>query len=348
MTYSFTLERYKPGGSNRYTCPSCGKRKCFSRYVNTETGNYLDENVGKCDHENSCGYHYTPKAYYLDHPKEKEYVQSRPSHIINKVEQKKEIKKPIAYIDRKYVEQSHKPASQFMKWLQKSIDRPADIERVFNEYQLGATRDGGVIYWQIDIYDNIRTGKVMHYWSNGHRISDREDYAKFLGITNNASVLTPTYFIHSTLIKQGILPKDTIISQCFFGEHLLKERHDDIICLVESEKSAVICSIFYPQFVWIATGGGGALSLDKLKVLKGRKVIVYPDSGEYEAWLKIMKETEGISYSVVKDLETYPSNTDIADLIPSPALDSNSTDISEQETEIPDDIFCINKDPCPF
>ena len=58
--YKYTLSKYEAGGRNRYTCPRCGQRKCLSRYVDTDTNEPLEYNVGKCDHVNSCGYHYTP------------------------------------------------------------------------------------------------------------------------------------------------------------------------------------------------------------------------------------------------------------------------------------------------
>ena len=57
------------------------------------------------------------------------------------------------------------------------------------------------------------------------------------------------------------------------------------------------------------------LNADKCKVLKGRKVIVYPDSGKLDEWTEKMKATDGFSYNMVKDLEAYPGNTDIADLL---------------------------------
>ena len=57
------------------------------------------------------------------------------------------------------------------------------------------------------------------------------------------------------------------------------------------------------------------MTAEKCRVLRGRKVIVYPDSGKYEEWAAKMKKTEGIDYSIVSDLEHYPGNTDIADLL---------------------------------
>ena len=55
---------------SRFTCPNCGKPHCFVRYVD-ENGDMLHESVGRCNHESSCGYHYTPKQFFADHPDQK-------------------------------------------------------------------------------------------------------------------------------------------------------------------------------------------------------------------------------------------------------------------------------------
>lgn len=60
--YRFHLQKYKYG--SKISCPSCGKPRCFVKYVDAEGKIVFPDNVGKCDHENSCGYHYTPKEYF--------------------------------------------------------------------------------------------------------------------------------------------------------------------------------------------------------------------------------------------------------------------------------------------
>ena len=52
-----------------------------------------------------------------------------------------------------------------------------------------------------------------------------------------------------------MLAEDWQLSQCLFGEHLLKTHPDKVVVLVESEKSAVIGSAIFPDYVWLATGG---------------------------------------------------------------------------------------------
>src|SRR2546423_1332965 len=65
MSYRYTLEKYK-GKRTRHTCPNCGVRKEFTRYLDTQTGDYLAKHVGRCNREVNCGYHYTPKQYFSD------------------------------------------------------------------------------------------------------------------------------------------------------------------------------------------------------------------------------------------------------------------------------------------
>ena len=65
-TYRYILERYR-GLSTRYTCPQCGRKHTFTRYIDTENNNqYISDNVGKCNRLDKCGYHYTPKQYFTD------------------------------------------------------------------------------------------------------------------------------------------------------------------------------------------------------------------------------------------------------------------------------------------
>lgn len=79
--------------------------------------------------------------------------------------------------------------------------------------------------------------------------------------------------------------RDFNLKQCLFGEHLLIRYEEKPVALVESEKSAIICSFYYPEYVWLATGGLNNLNAEKCRVLKGRTVILFPDLGAEEKWL---------------------------------------------------------------
>ena len=106
-------------------------------------------------------------------------------------------------------------------------------------------------------------------------------------------------WIHAIMKKQGLLPDDYHLVQCLFGEHLLKMYPTKVIALVESEKSALIASGVYPDYIWLATGGKSQLSIDKLKVLQGRTVVMFPDVDGFEYWSNKAKEVEAIGCKVV-------------------------------------------------
>ena len=50
---SIELEKYK-GQSTRFTCPKCGRKRSFTRYIDTETNIYIDEKVGICNRAIKC------------------------------------------------------------------------------------------------------------------------------------------------------------------------------------------------------------------------------------------------------------------------------------------------------
>lgn len=276
------LEKYT-GRASRHKCPKCGDPHSFAYYLDGNTGLPIDRTVGRCNHESGCGYHYTPKQFFIDNPVEKE-------RFVSPVQQKP-IQKPqrkIGYIPFQYVEKSASYNSSFVYFLCGLFDRYSlespTIERLMQDYALGATKDGSIIYWQIDTKGKVRTGKVMKYDPNtGHRVKDGG------GIN----------WIHAIMKKQGLLPDDYHLVQCLFGEHLLKMYPTKVVALVESEKSALIASGVYPDYIWLATGGKSQLSIDKLKVLQGRTVVMFPDVDGFEYWSNKAKEVEAIGCKVV-------------------------------------------------
>jgi hypothetical protein len=67
------------------------------------------------------------------------------------------------------------------------------------------------------------------------------------------------------------------------------------VCIVESEKTALIMAIAYgnnPKQVWMACGGLGNINRDKLKpiIQQKRNIILYPDRDGVKAWKDKAKE----------------------------------------------------------
>lgn len=152
---NYTLQKYK-GTATRHTCPNCGDRRSFTYYVD-ESGTPLHPSVGRCNHESSCGYHYTPKEYFHDHP---ECRTANGFSFDRQKSEQKSVQKPrqaaIGYIPPKYVERSQSVHSNFFRFISSLLDSyygskaKEVLKRLLEEYRLGATRDGAVIFWQID------------------------------------------------------------------------------------------------------------------------------------------------------------------------------------------------------
>jgi len=91
-TYRFHLQKYKSGRNSKLTCPQCGRKQCFVRYIDEEGKITFLDYVGRCDHEDSCGYHYTPKDLFQDKPDMKpnnddDWRGQRPSLLLRLISQ---------------------------------------------------------------------------------------------------------------------------------------------------------------------------------------------------------------------------------------------------------------------
>ncbi len=312
----FTLERYRAGGANRYVCPGCGRKKCFTRYIDLETGEYVAEECGKCNHTASCGYHYPPKEYFRDHPEQRIRDGSEKSKL-GKFPQHLQEKHQTEFFDISWAEKAMHRTSTFRRWLERlsskvectsrnAFDRE-NVQRVLADYYVGGTEKDifvnginygpAVVFWLIDEQGRVHDAKLMAYRMDGHRVSNWGNSMR------------------SICERSHIGPQLAETEKVFFGLHLLPRHPDKTVCIVESEKTAIICACHYPQFVWLATGGCGNLQKNKLQPLRDRKVVVYPDSGEYEKWKECMAKSGHANYSVVDFMEQYEPNTDIADIL---------------------------------
>ena len=121
--------------------------------------------------------------------------------------------------------------------------------------------------------------------------------------------------VSSDMAKKGKFPENAQMQRCLFGAHLIGKYPEKVVAIVEGEKTAVVMSMLKPNFVWLATGGCENLNKDVALPLVGRRVVIIPDSGCLEKWKKKMSETKGINYSFYEELEAYPPNTDILDVL---------------------------------
>jgi hypothetical protein len=146
-------------------------------------------------------------------------------------------------------------------------------------YRLGASRSGRVIFWQIDNEGIPHDGKIVCYEPNCHR--SKKDDEK------------PTW-VKTLLRYRNREPKsDLELPHCLFGLHLLRESGGEV-AIVEAEKTAVIMSEHFPQYIWLASGGLTELQDFKFRPLRGRKVVLFPDTDTdgtaFKAWHRIAQE----------------------------------------------------------
>lgn len=174
-------------------------------------------------------------------------------------------------LDASWVERCRSDASSFCRSLVGAgLLTDEQARRAAERYRLGAMRDGSVIYWLIDEQGRLRDGKVMMYGADCHRLKS---------VNPNWMSWLMRYRLHDSDDKP-LLPPDFKAERCLFGLHLLANaRPDQTICVVEAEKTAVICAERVDtDAVWMAAGGLSALNTRLLAPLVGRRVMLFPDT----------------------------------------------------------------------
>jgi hypothetical protein len=302
------LQKYK-GKDTRHNCPACKAKLSFTQYLDGNTHRPIHYTVGKCNRESKCGYHYTPKQYFMDNPSLVETRHTSSNYSLSLVAKQPTPTQPPGTIPFSFVERSASYKSNFVRFLCEFMS-VEQIKQTGESYALGATKNKEVIFWQIDINGKVRTGKIMQYNPlTGKRLKHESGAIDW---------------VHNKLKKSGKLPDDFNLQQSFFGEHLLTIYPNKSLAIVESEKSAIIASCVFPDLVWLAAGNLNGLSIEKCQVLKGRDVILYPDLGAFEKWSEKAREIKRqcsctITVSNVLENNTTPeakaNGLDIVDLI---------------------------------
>lgn len=211
-----------------------------------------------------------------------------------------------------------------LPWKDSDRDRLHAMEEL---YMVGTTtqegrRKGWTIWWYIDENMVVRTGKTMAYRPNGHRDKTANPYMK-----DGRQCYYTTDFIHTILNKESNFKWDTNVYEhrlCYFGEHLLDVFPVAEVCIVESEKTALICSAFCDpqQRLWLACGGLTNLNRKRCEPLirRNRNIVVYPDydgQGKWEAAAQAIGYERIVVVKQVLDLHTAEDGdkADIADIM---------------------------------
>lgn len=291
-TYKYTLQKYN-GSKTKFDCPVCNCKKTFTKYIDIETSEYLNDRVGRCDKIDKCGYHYKPKQYFDD----TNILTTIYKPATTKRTTKQKLMFTIPNIDQDKSLTNY-DNNNFALILMKLFDY-VEAVRLLTLFEIGTSNkwNGSNIFWQIDEYGIVRTGKIMLY--------NTETYKRVKEPYNHIS------WVHTDIINEDTHE----IKQCFFGLHQLyfETNKTKTIGIVESEKSAIICSHFMPKLIWLAAGNINGLSIDKFNVLKGKNVILFPDLNKgYDIWQQKANEFKAIAnISVSNYLKSVATAEDI-------------------------------------
>lgn len=236
------------------------------------------------------------------------------------------------------------------------------VEEMIGLYDVGHGKHGHTIFWQIDERGRLRTGKMMKYREDGHR--DKE--AKW-----NFDWIHATLSRHLDAERQEMTdeppypfpnlydPSRQEAQVTFFGYHLLNQWKrkdiDQTVCIVESEKTALLMAIAYGNHakqVWIACGGLEMLTHERLKPIidQRRRIILYPDRDGIKKW---QQKAEQLHYDRLT-IDTRPvtewwkpqdgEKADIADVVIRMINESESlTSIKAVEDAMPNAKGLIEK-----
>ena len=299
IQFKFILDK----SSKKFVCPNCGERR-FVKYINAITNNYLAETYGRCDRETNCGYYKTPKQNE-GFAKPHEYI-AKPNFDIQI--------SPPDFIDHSLVKQSFKKYSNnnFAKFLQKHFTKE-EIENCITKYRIGTSKhwEGSTVFWQIDQIGKVHTGKIILF-----------------DVITGKRVKRP--FPHIHWVHKKIKNPEYNLNQCLYGLHLVKSGFakplykslarplQNSIAIVESEKTAVIMSIFVPEYTWLATGSKQNLKLQMLQSIKNETIVVFPDKGEFLDWNKKVIELQKLGFnircSLIVENSEFEIGTDLADI----------------------------------
>ncbi|HLV38268.1 DUF6371 domain-containing protein [Xanthomarina sp.] len=261
MNYKYHLDK----SSKKFPCPQCQKRT-FVRYVDTESKQYLEDRIGRCDRESKCAYHLSPKGNMPITGPSVEYKSEEPTfHDQNIIEK----------FGKNYMD------NNFIRYLLTIFD-PVDVREVILKYLIGTSNHwrGSTVFYQIDEKNDIHAGKVMLY--------DKK---------TGKRVKKPFSFV--TWLHRVLRIKDFVLQQCLFGLHRLTDECEiKTIIIVESEKTAIVMSVFRRDIIWMATGSKSNFKAELLKPLKGREIIAYPDKTEYENWNKTAKHLRNEGFNI--------------------------------------------------
>lgn len=217
-----------------------------------------------------------------------------------------EPQKPAIYLPMSRVEETledlarESRMSNLARFLSQYFSREEMIE-AFALYKIGIDYRGDTLFWQIDRNGNARTAHIMPYDPiNGHRLKKGDVR---LGNRKESTWIQSRDFWQLSEEERQTKQSPDDFEQCLFGEHLLSMKGQDsngmyweskLVCIVESEKTALIMSMIDSSKLWLACCGLNSFGQQKKEALKGRFVCLFADANGTGLWQKEVEKLEAM------------------------------------------------------
>lgn len=333
--YRFTLVKYS-GKNSRCTCPSCGRPRCFTRYVDTHTHQLIPEQYGICDRADQCGYRLSPYEKgrfgqsYADQIRE-----HKPAIAWHDHKPTPPPPAPLGIIPEEIARQTmtNYQHNHFVRLLER-LYGGTTADELIQRFQIGTSSywPGATVFWQRDELGRTRAGQVVLFDETGHTVKQSQADGTKHRCTN---------WVHKALEKahhkQGrelpewlrlYLRPEVAKSPCLYGLGQLTQSPAELpVALTEAPKTAILATPYMPAFLWMAVGSLTNLTVARLAPIKARRIVLFPDASTngraYQLWADKAAElrAQGFDITVSDFLETTCTEQqkadgyDLADLV---------------------------------
>lgn len=297
------------------------------RYIDIEEGNYLPEHYGRCDRESKCGYYLNPytDGYSKANREQRDYSEVEMKQYARAREAKRLTQPEPVFIPDEVFKQTLKNYEQnnFIQNLLNSVAYPftaADLEKVISLYYLGTVakgyRAGAVTFPFINLNGKITAIQVKQFDTTNHTTGTDFLHSIIEKHYTRNKLAVPNWLEHYTKQDRRI--------NSLFGEHLLSRYPLNPVALVEAPKTAIYGALYFgfpdmpDNFIWLAVYNKSSFNYNKLKMLRGRDVFVFPDLSKdgatFAEWQQkaevIVKQLSGTRFTFSTLLEKFAPNTD--------------------------------------
>lgn len=305
--FRYVLQPYT-GRRSRATCPACGGVGQFARYLDTETGEPLPAEFGRCNRESNCGHHASP---YTPDPGGESYAHraalstaagaapARPTGASSPKPTPAALPAPPVIIPPDVYRASlgHYERNALAQLLRGHFGAGVAAELLVR-FHVGTSAHwpGACVFWLIDERGQVRGGQVVLFDETGHTVKQ----------PRRCTTWAHTALAHRYRELRQAPPawlseyeKQPAKSPCLFGlPQLATAPAGQPVAIVESAKTAILATPYLPAFVWLATGGLSYLTPERLAPVRGRRIVLFPDAGALGKWQERAERLRALGFQV--------------------------------------------------